>query len=132
MTQANIAAIGRHALKSASSQTMWAADLGDHDAPQPFLFFGQRLVRLVEAVVAELEIARPIASVERPPCRSRRPLHVCDRTVGGLPDYLFGRWMLDVEQSTGVGQSQRAVDERPLLAGQHTRVSVDIGHCIYP
>ena len=40
--------------------------------------------------------------------------------------------MDDVERRPGIGEPQLPVDEHPLLAGQHTRVSVDIGHCIYP
>ncbi len=103
-------------------------DFGDQNPTQPLLVLLQRLVQLGQAVVAELEITRPLAGVECPPRRADRPLHVRDGAVGGLPrDLLAGR-VDHVECRAAARQLQLAVDEHPLVAGQYARLGLHSRH----
>ena len=105
-----------------------AADLGDQDAAQPLLVAFQRVVQLGQAVVAELQISRPVGLVERPPRRADRTLHVLDRAVGRLTGHLFAGRMDDVECRSTACELQFAVNEHPLVAGQHARLSLHSRH----
>ena len=105
-----------------------AADLGDQDPAQPLLVALQRLVQLRQAVVAELEVARPVRLVERPPRRADRALHVRDRAIGGLPGDLLAGRVDHVEYRAAAGELQFAVDQHPLVAGQHARLGLHSRH----
>ena len=105
-----------------------AADLGDQDPAQPLLVAFQRVVQLGQAVVAELQIARPVGLVERPPRRADRARHVLDRAVGGLTGHLFAGRMDDVECRSAACELQFAVDEHPLVTGQHAGFSLHSRH----
>jgi hypothetical protein len=96
-----------------------AADLGDHHSAQSFLVALQRLGQLGQAVIAEIQIARPIGLVERPPCGTHGALHVGDGAVGCLACHLLAGRMDHVELRTTAGVLELAVDQHPLVAGQH-------------
>ncbi len=116
------------ALDLAAGHRDRTADLGDQHPPEPLLVALERVVQLSQAVVAEVQIARPVGLVERPPGGSDGPLHVGDGAVGGLArDLLAGR-VDHVEFRTAVGELQFAVDEHPLLAGQHPGFVLHGGH----
>ncbi len=104
------------------------ADLGDQDAAQPLLVLFQRLVQLGQAVVAELEVARPVVCVERPPRRADRALHVGDGAVGRLPGHFLAGRVDDVECRAAAGELQFAVDQHPLVTGEHAGFSLHFRH----
>jgi hypothetical protein len=105
-----------------------AADLGDQDPPQPLLVAVQRIVQLGQAVVTEVEIARPVGLVERAPRRADGTFHVGDGGVGRLTDHLFAGRVDHVEHRTAARMLEVAVDQHPLVAGQHTRISLHTCH----
>src|SRR4029078_11302671 len=57
------------ALDLAARHRDGTAGLGDEDAPQPLPVESHRVVQLGQAVVAELQIPRPVGLVEGPACR---------------------------------------------------------------
>jgi hypothetical protein len=116
------------ALNLAARHGDGASDLGDEDAAQPLLVLFERLVQLRKAVVAELEVARPVRRVERPARRPHRAPHVRDRAVGRLPgDFLAAR-VDHVKFRAAAGDLQFTVDEHPLFTGQHARLSLHTRH----
>ena len=116
------------ALDLAAGHRHRTADLGDQHPAQPLLVALQRLVQLGQAVVAELEVARPVGLVERAPRRADRARHVVDRAVGGpAGDLLAGR-MDHIERRAAGGDLQLAVDQHPLVAGKHAGVRLYLGH----
>jgi hypothetical protein len=79
----------------------------------------QRVGQLGQTVVAELQIARPVGLVERAPRRADGALHVGDGTVGCLTCHLFAGRVDHVELRTTARVLEFAVDQHPLVAGQH-------------
>ena len=100
-----------------------AADLGDQDA-RPLLVAFQRVVQLGQAVIAELQISRPVGLVERPPRCPDRTRHVLDRSIGRLTGHLFAGRMNDVECRSTACDLQFAVNEHPLVTDQHAGLSL--------
>ena len=90
----------------------------------------ERLVQLGEAVIAEVQITRPVGLVECPPRRPDRAFHVGDGPVGCLAGHLFAGRMDDVECRAAAGVLQFAVDEHPLVAGQYSRFVLHAGHTL--
>ena len=97
-------------------------------ATQPLLVAFQRVVQLGQAVVAELDVARPVGLVERPPRRADRAAHVLDGSVGGLTGDLLAGRMDDVECRATAGELQFAVDQHPLVTGQHAGFGLHTRH----
>ena len=85
-------------------------------------------MQLGQAVVAEVQVARPVGLVERAPRRADRALHVVDRAVGGLAGDLFAGRMDHVELRAAAGVLQLAVDQHPLVAGQHPCIALHARH----
>ena len=119
---------GDRALDLAAGDRDRAADLGDHDAAQPLFVAFQRLGELDQAVVAKVQVTRPVGGVERAPCRTDRASHVLDRAIGGLPGDLLAGRMDDIESGTAGGRLQFTVDEHAWFAGQHTGLGLSCRH----
>ena len=92
------------------------------------LLFSRGVVQLGEAVVAELEVARPVACVECPAGGADRALHVGDGAVGGPPRHFLAGRMDHVECRAAAGELQFAVDQHPLVTGEHAGFSLHFRH----
>ena len=79
-------------------------------------------MRLGQAVVAEIQITRPLAGVERPPRRAHGAVHIGHRPVGGPPGHLLAGRVDHIEECAGGGVLQFAVD---VLRVKHILV---VGH----
>ena len=116
------------ALDLAARHRNRTAHLGDEHSSQSVLVALQRVMQLRQAVVAELQVARPVRLIERAPRCSNCPRHVVDRSVGSLPGHLLTGRVDDVECGSAGGVLKFAIDKHPLVAGQHPRVSLHVCH----
>ena len=91
----------------------------------------QRVVQLGQAVVAELQIARPVGR-RRTPAAPRRPRAPCPSTVPSVawPATCFAGRVDHVERRAAAGELQFAVDQHPLVAGQHSGFVLHAGHAL--
>lgn len=120
--------LGDGALDLAAGDRHRAAHLGNQHPTQVLLVTFQRVVQLGQAVEPEVDVARPVRLVERPPGRTDGAGHVLDGAVGGLARDLFAGRMDDVEGCAAGGVLQFAVDQHALVAGQHAGFALNRGH----
>ena len=85
-------------------------------------------MQLGQAVVAELQIARPVGLVERAARRPDGTCHVLDGSVRSLTRHLLGGRMDDIECRFAACDLQFAVDEHPLVTGEHAGFSLHSRH----
>src|SRR6478672_5998421 len=85
-------------------------------------------MQLRQAVIAELEVACPLAVVERPTRRPDGASHVIDCSVGGLAGHLFAGGVDHVERRAAARVLQLAVDQHSLVAGQYTGFGLHFRH----
>ncbi len=96
-----------------------AADLQDQLLAQLLLLGLEAVLQLLEAVLAERVVGRPVGLVERPAGGDDGLVHVGRRAVGDLAEDLLGRRVDVVERCARCRLDELAVDQHPRFRMHH-------------